>query len=220
MDADEETRALLRSYGERNAPSSAQREHAWQTLDASVRAAAPATGTGVAAKVLGGLVVLGAAALWLASRSAPTPAPTMPPPSGAEIVATQPPHEPRPAEAGEPSVSSTPAPAHRPRAVPAAPPRAIEAIAPTAPSGDTLAEELALLNAARDDVAQGNPARALEALDRHAAGFPHGALASERDVVRVSALCAAGQTAEADAVAEAAGDRPAIARALSRCTAR
>ena len=222
MDADETTRALLRSYGERTAPSSAQRERAWQTLDASVRATPPATGIGAAGKVLGGLVVLAAAALWLTSRSAPTPPTPMPPhPTVIDAVPTEPPREPLPIEASEPPTSSTLPAAHRPRAAAPAPTTEIAPAEPSlAPSEDTLAEELALMNTARAAVAQGDPTRALEALDRHAARFPHGALASERDVVRVSALCAAGQSAEAHAVAEAAGDRPAIARALSRCTAR
>jgi hypothetical protein len=86
------------------------------------------------------------------------------------------------------------------------------------PTSGTLAEELALMDQARQALARDDVPATLAALDSHAQRFPHGALASERDVVRVTALCVAGRDVDARAAAATAGARPAIARALSRCT--
>jgi hypothetical protein len=64
----------------------------------------------------------------------------------------------------------------------------------------TLEAELALLDAARQAK---DPKVALAALERHRKEFATGALASEREVLRVETLCALGRVAEAEAVAAA-----------------
>lgn len=99
----------------------------------------------------------------------------------------------------------------------------IEPTATVAASGDTtseassLAAELALLREAQRALASHDSSAALAALDRHEAEFPRGALAHERDVARIAALCEDGRRRDAAHVAARAEQRPAIARALSRC---
>jgi hypothetical protein len=61
----------------------------------------------------------------------------------------------------------------------------------------TLAEELALVRTAREELRAGNAARALGLLDAHGERFAEGALAEERDATRVRALCRLGQGARA-----------------------
>lgn len=72
---------------------------------------------------------------------------------------------------------------------------------PTGPIQDSVAEEAALLRAARAALARGDGAAALEHLQVHATRFPRGALAEERRAARVFALCAAGRTLESRAAA-------------------
>jgi hypothetical protein len=67
-------------------------------------------------------------------------------------------------------------------------------------SADGLQAELALVRAAHDALRAGKPDVALERMDQHKREFPNGALAEERDALRVSAICALGR---ADAAAEA-----------------
>jgi hypothetical protein len=55
------------------------------------------------------------------------------------------------------------------------------------------------VSAAQRALAEKRPARALDVLDDHARTFPHGAMAEDRDALRVVALCLAGRTADADA---------------------
>jgi hypothetical protein len=62
-----------------------------------------------------------------------------------------------------------------------------------------LERERALVSAAQRALAEKRPARALDVLDDHAGTFPHGAMAEDRDALRVVALCLAGRTADADA---------------------
>jgi hypothetical protein len=60
---------------------------------------------------------------------------------------------------------------------------------PRATSADgTLAEELALMDAARTALAAGEPARSITAVDAYEARFPHGAFVQEAEFVRVRAL--------------------------------
>lgn len=68
-----------------------------------------------------------------------------------------------------------------------------------ASSRDRLAAESALLDIARVAVADGDAARALDAIGRHRAEFPNGVLAEERDALAVKALHQAGRDAEARA---------------------
>jgi hypothetical protein len=64
---------------------------------------------------------------------------------------------------------------------------------PAAPSVDTLAGETSLLRDADQALRAGNAARALSLLDEHAARYPHGVLAPERNAERVIARCKLGQ---------------------------
>ncbi|KYF78934.1 hypothetical protein BE17_08670 [Sorangium cellulosum] len=60
-----------------------------------------------------------------------------------------------------------------------------------------LSDELRLIDAARAALARGDAPLALRFTAEHAARFPGGSLAIERDVLRVDALVAAGHIAEA-----------------------
>jgi len=64
---------------------------------------------------------------------------------------------------------------------------------PAAPSADTLAGETSLLRDADQALRAGNAARALSLLDEHAARYPHGVLAPERNAERVIARCKLGE---------------------------
>jgi hypothetical protein len=66
-----------------------------------------------------------------------------------------------------------------------------------AASGQQLAAENALLDLARTAVARGEPDRALDAIDRHAARFPRGLLSEEREALAIKALVLAGRPREA-----------------------
>ncbi len=97
-----------------------------------------------------------------------------------------------------PSAATTPrdvastAPASRPPA----PGRSTSALA----SGDTsLGVERALVERARSALARGAPDDALSAGREHAARFPRGRLAEERDFVVIQALRASGRNVDADA---------------------
>jgi hypothetical protein len=75
------------------------------------------------------------------------------------------------------------------RTAPAAP-------AAAASSGDTLAREIALIDAGRGQLAAA-PLRALAALETHRREFPSGQLAAEREFLAVEALLAAHRSDEA-----------------------
>jgi len=86
---------------------------------------------------------------------------------------------------------------------------------------DSVAEEAALLRAASGALARGDSGAALARLDEHAARFPRGALAEERQAGRVFALCADGRSQEARALAStfvAANPRsPLVSRVRGAC---
>lgn len=88
--------------------------------------------------------------------------------------------------AGEPSVPSPPA------------------TIPSDPEGLSLslAEETRLLERARRAIQQQRPADALAAIEAHAAAYPDGLLAHERESSRLHALCLAGRRSEAIAWSE------------------
>ncbi|HEY1536127.1 MAG TPA: hypothetical protein VGF76_19035 [Polyangiaceae bacterium] len=70
--------------------------------------------------------------------------------------------------------------------------------APAAPTSatanpDTLADETRLLRDADQALRAGNARRALSLLDEHAASYPHGALAPERNAERMVARCQLGE---------------------------
>jgi hypothetical protein len=60
-----------------------------------------------------------------------------------------------------------------------------------------LAEQLALLETARNAIAQKNPAAALRALESHLAQFPRSALTEEREALTIRALVLANRVTEA-----------------------
>lgn len=88
------------------------------------------------------------------------------------------------------SLPNAPAPAPSARAPLPAP----------AASGDTLAEELALVRAAQSALRSGAPDDALAALSTHATRFPRGVLREERMTLQVLASCDRGDVAGARAM--------------------
>lgn len=241
MDADERTRQLLRAYGERSAPSPEKRDRAWAAIAAAAAGApaipsAPAAGNLVLKTALGiGVVITIGLASWSWNRTSDRvtgerPASSTEPAPESGAVASRTALEEEVSAREEPEVVPSPAPTELVRvsepsaraATPSegrAPAEVEEPAASSPPLAGTLAEELALMDRARQSIARGDHAAALQALDEHDTRFPAGTLVRERDVLRVTALCAAGRDDEAIAVAAAAGPRPAITRALSRCGA-
>jgi len=96
----------------------------------------------------------------------------------------------------EPAQGETALEPSEPAAKLAAKPKA----APSASS--SLSRELQVLKQAHDAIARGNPNGALAALDDYHARFPQGALGAEETVIRVQALLARGDRAQAAAVAK------------------
>jgi hypothetical protein len=69
--------------------------------------------------------------------------------------------------------------------------------------GSQLAQERALLDLARSNAARGEPALALEQVERHRAQFPQGRLAEEREALGIRALLSLGRKQEAQDRAQA-----------------
>jgi hypothetical protein len=91
---------------------------------------------------------------------------------------------------------------------------------PRRPS-DRLAEEVAILSRAANELRSGRPARALEGLNEHQTKFPGGALTEERRAARAEALCALGRMGEARAeLAKLGGSSPTAQRARQYCDKR
>jgi hypothetical protein len=67
------------------------------------------------------------------------------------------------------------------------------------PNGKTLAAERTLLDVARAALSRGEAASAVEAAQRHAAEFPSGQLAEEREAILIRALIQAGDVDDARA---------------------
>jgi hypothetical protein len=92
------------------------------------------------------------------------------------------------------------------------------------PHKSSLAEDNALIVAAHDAIAAGDPARALQLLDQDAARSPNSALEPERSAERVFAYCAENNTAYARAAAgsflSAHPTGPLSARVRSSCGGR
>lgn len=90
-------------------------------------------------------------------------------------------------------------------------PRAGRRVDPQAPiavassslrAADATLSELQLIDEAREAL-QSSPTRALALANQHEQQFPHGSMAEERNVIRISALVALGQTSRARALATA-----------------
>lgn len=104
----------------------------------------------------------------------------------------------------EDSVSASPPPTPTTMTAPTAPTaptaRASGSTSTSAKTGtSSLSEELGLVDDARKALAAGDPTTALRSVAEHDRRFPAGALATERDVVRIDALVAAGRRDEANA---------------------
>lgn len=187
--------------------------------------AAAASGTGaVALKIaLAGALVVGAASAVVytvlpETRDEIADRRSTPPPVQQPTPAPEPEPESELEPAIEPESGIEPAPTPIEAARPIAPTPRVIAIEPPppvvpvvtppvttpeeAPPADTLAEELELLRAANRALAA-DPAAALARVDEHRARFERGQLATDREVVRVLALCALGRTSDAHAIGDA-----------------
>ncbi len=172
--------------------------------------ATPVAATGLKTKVLTGLAMaVLAGGSFQAGRVFERERAPERPDTVAAVPAPAPASEPTPAgparvEAPPPAVPGVPseAPARVEAAPPPAPrvPRAKAPEAPTAaPAGDAaMDEELALLESAYEALRKGDAAGALAEAERHAARFPSGALAQEREVLAIDALVRLGRRAEAE----------------------
>lgn len=153
--------------------------------------AAPASALAkIAAGFLAGAIA-GGAVVWLAAprtveRVVERPAPPI---AAAPVAATVASAAPAPSVEAEAPVASSAAPARSAAAEARTPER----------RDDDLAAERALLERARAALARGDAAGALDAVDRHAARFPRGRLAEEREVLAVQALASAARVDEARA---------------------
>jgi hypothetical protein len=76
-------------------------------------------------------------------------------------------------------------------------------VRPRAAAPDPLSAELTLLHTARQAWQDGKPQVALDLAQKHARLYPHSQLASERDALRVFALCGLDRTSEARELASA-----------------
>jgi hypothetical protein len=103
-----------------------------------------------------------------------------------------------------PLSAAPPVPQDEPAPPPSAPAAPVPTQAPRAsasaePDNRSLAGERALLDVARTALANGDPARALQAVARHEKTYPNGLLVEEREALAVKALAAAGRNDEARA---------------------
>ena len=162
-------------------------------LDAGAPAGTQATMVGLKTLALVGVLLTGmAGGAWLVGRDRRAGKVDVPAPvSSASVAAAV------TARLSSPPQTSAPA---QPPAAPssASVDRGASRAAPSSQSSaDTLVPEIALMRRAESALAGGDPSDALELLNEHAATFPHGALAEEREATRILALCALGRTAEA-----------------------
>jgi hypothetical protein len=110
-----------------------------------------------------------------------------------------------PAELQAPEASDPPtlepAAKHRHRAVAARSRTWADGQSPSKPAPDDLGPEMALVAEARASLGRGDARAALDLLNRHRDRFRNGVFAPERDVSRITALCALGRGEEASRAA-------------------
>ncbi|HTQ04451.1 MAG TPA: hypothetical protein VMI54_11375 [Polyangiaceae bacterium] len=106
--------------------------------------------------------------------------------------------------APKPAVEIAPAPATEPEPeateTPAVVPQKVDA---KSTSASALAAEVGALDAARSELANGDPTGALGKLDDYSRAYPHGHLVLEAEVLRIDALAKSGQSDAAKKRAEA-----------------
>lgn len=187
-------------------------------LAAEGAAAAAAAGKGLSAlllvKVVGGILLAGAAGagIWLAAAPLETSPPAAPSaavansavaalPAPSSAAAERPsPEQPAAASPAEPAApEALPA---APTAKPATPVKASAAAATKAPE-DPLEDETRRLREAHGALQSGDPEKALHLLDEQSAAYAGGQLREERAAARVLTLCKLGKVDEARAAAAA-----------------
>lgn len=163
---------------------------------------------GSSAVLATGAFVAGTLVGALAYRALGPPTVTTPPVSPSQTssaTATAAPQATAPAERVEPAVSPTTSPSSS--SAPAPSLRGGTAERPSRAQEDDprsrLAEEQALVDAARAALARQRPEDALEAVERHSRVFPRGELTEEREGLRVMALVRLGRNDEASRLASA-----------------
>ena len=128
-------------------------------------------------------------------------------PPAERVVKIAPPVAPPVAPPPEPTAEPLSAPVvPRPAITVASPASVASAAPPEEPPVDPLAEEVALLDRARAALGS-RPAAALAITDEHAARFPRGKLAMERELVAIDALRRLGRRGDARARGEAILER-------------
>lgn len=202
---------LLRS-AKQDQPSSGARNKTLVALGVAGGVGAAVTATSSTAAALGiakwigagiaiGLITAGSAGLLQAPGDARAPAPPasarhVAPPIRARVAAA--PREEAPREASPPD----PSPSSSAEVMPARSAPRVEPTASAKAERPSLAEEVALLDRAREAVASGDAGRALAALDDHTRRFPGGALGQEALVLRIEALSMRGDRAAATRLGE------------------
>jgi hypothetical protein len=161
---------------------------------------AAAAGKAVAAKLgLAGVALLIAGGgAWLLSASVSAPPPPAPIPAHASSTSAAEPVVAAPLAAPPASESAPAADENAPTPAAAASPAKL----PEKPTPPARPSEAELLEQARAAM-KGDPARALQRANEHAARFPRGVLVQEREVLAIQALRQLGRTAEADRRAQA-----------------
>lgn len=139
-------------------------------------------------------VLAAVAAFIMLNRGQPATRPSEPAATPSAPVASG---EPTPNDAIGPTAQSIPPP----RATPSAPLRQEIRIN----DSDRLAEEVALLTRAEKEFHAGNFKPALAVTDEHRQKFPRGALAQERNSLRLQLLCGMGRNDEAQSEAKRLG---------------
>jgi RNA polymerase sigma-70 factor (ECF subfamily) len=191
------------------------------TVASSAKAGASAFGAGHAVGALAIVGVVGAMAVMggrsMTARNASKEAmPILP--AVTAIRAPEPANDPAPSA---PSADPETEPALRAAASANKPTIAAPQRSSEPARDDTLGAEIELMHKAQVASREGQPAKALALLDRHAALYPRGVLAQERAATRVVVLCALGRTTEARAAAaqfeRAAPKSPLLARVKASC---
>lgn len=204
--------ALLReARGVPEAPSSERRKVAARLalttglmIPSATLAGAKLAASSWAVKALGValLVAAGAGAVAVATTQAPAPR------AHARTTTTIPITAPRFIATAAPATAVSPAPptaiatASAPTAAPTTPPVPAPPPRHHTPRGDSddgLADEVLLIQQARDALARGDERRARAALAAHAQDFPRGHLQPEREALRVRALAESGDHDGAEA---------------------